>query len=119
MMFQKALNKMDNRSDSMEQQRRVDSRVIIGVAGLLLTVLSFSVGIGVQLLGDRMRVEAAAVESAAAVQAIQRDMSEMKDAIKVLAKNSTDLLVLTERVNAHDREVEQIRRRVDRLEQQQ
>ena len=93
----------------MDQQRRVDTRVIIGVAGLLLTVLSFSVGIGVQLLGDRMRVEAAAIESAAAVQVIQRDLGEMKDAIKVLAKNSTDLQVLTERVNAHDY-------RLDRLE---
>jgi len=93
----------------MDQHRRVDTRVIIGIAGLLLTVLSFSVGIGVQLLGDRMRVEAATAESAAAVQVIQRDLGEMKDAIKVLAKNSTDLQVLTERVNAHDY-------RLDRLE---
>lgn len=101
----------------MDRQQKIDTKTYIAGAALLLTLISTSIGVGWRLVEDRMAVEAVAVETAVALESISRDVNEMKEAFKVLAQNSTNLQVLKERVDAHDRELNKQSSRIDRLEQ--
>lgn len=101
----------------MDRQQNIDTKTYIAVAGLLISLAVGSFGIGWRLVGDRIAVETSAIETAAALESISRDVNEMKEAFKVLAQNSTNLQVLKERVDAHDRELNKQSSRIDRLEQ--
>ena len=107
----------------MERQQRIDDKVILGTLSLLVSLMAVSVGVGWRLIDDRMAIEAEAVamraETTTALATLQRDVGETKDAIKILAKNSSDLLVVISRVDVHDKEIDRLLERVGRLEQNQ
>lgn len=85
------------------------NKTFYSVVGLLLTALGLAIGVGFKVLGDRMTVQTELATQNANMQAMAEDIGDIEKALSVLAENSGEIKVLNQRV-------EQLERRVDRLE---